>query len=385
MGKRIVVAAMLLGSWGGIQGLPPQTPVHVKRVPEGGIQPQAVVDPSGTLHLIFFQGDPAHGDIYYVRSRDGTTFSSPLRVNSQPGSAVGAGTVRGPQLSVEPSGRPHVCWMGSRQALPRAPGGATPLLYARLNEQQTAFEEQRNLIRERTGLDGGLSIAAGPHGRVWVVWHAPPEEEGTEGDRQVWVSRSQDAGQSFETEQAVWDVPTGACGCCGMRALADSAGQVYLVYRSARDQVHRDMYLLNSPLGTLPFRGHKLDSWRVNYCVMSTASLSPAPGGVQVAWETEGQIYTASFDTATQQLSRPVPMPGSGGGRKHPSVAAGEAEVLVAWVEGSSWGKGGSLAWQLFGSGGRVREGQGGFRPGVPPWGLPAVVFRPNQGFVIFY
>ena len=41
--------------------------------PNGGIQPQAVVDDAGVVHLIYFNGDPAGGDLFYVRSKPGTT------------------------------------------------------------------------------------------------------------------------------------------------------------------------------------------------------------------------------------------------------------------------------------------------------------------------
>jgi hypothetical protein len=32
-----------------------------------GIQPQVAADARGTLHVVFVKGDPAAGDIYYVR------------------------------------------------------------------------------------------------------------------------------------------------------------------------------------------------------------------------------------------------------------------------------------------------------------------------------
>src|SRR5438309_1030100 len=75
-----------------------QDRVAVIATPEGGIQPQAVADDAGVVHLIYFQGDPGGGDLFYVRSKPGTTeFSKPIRVNSQPGSAVAIGTIRGGQ------------------------------------------------------------------------------------------------------------------------------------------------------------------------------------------------------------------------------------------------------------------------------------------------
>jgi len=67
----------------------PET-VTLRRVPEGGIQPQVAVDRMGNLHMVYYKGDPGHGDLYYVRSRDGgVSFSAPLRVNSIVDSAIG--------------------------------------------------------------------------------------------------------------------------------------------------------------------------------------------------------------------------------------------------------------------------------------------------------
>ncbi len=44
--------------------------VHVIRVPNGGIQPQDAFDSKATLHMIYFRGDPSHGDIFYVHSSE---------------------------------------------------------------------------------------------------------------------------------------------------------------------------------------------------------------------------------------------------------------------------------------------------------------------------
>ena len=59
------------------------------RTPNDGIQPQAVVDHDGTLHLIYLKGSPDAGDIYYVRRSPGEgSFSKPIQVNSQHKSAM---------------------------------------------------------------------------------------------------------------------------------------------------------------------------------------------------------------------------------------------------------------------------------------------------------
>src|SRR4051794_16953908 len=74
----------------------PAEKVTLLRTPGKGIQPQTVLDDKGVLHLIYFSGVDGAGDIFYVRSENaGGAFSKPLRVNSQPGSAIAIGNIRG--------------------------------------------------------------------------------------------------------------------------------------------------------------------------------------------------------------------------------------------------------------------------------------------------
>ena len=56
---------------------------------------------------------------------------------------------------------------------------------------------------------------------------------GEEGKRRDWIARPDDDGRPFEPERAVFDEPTGACGCCGLGALADHKNRVYVLFRSA--------------------------------------------------------------------------------------------------------------------------------------------------------
>jgi hypothetical protein len=63
--------------------------VKLLRTPNGGLQPQVALDERGVLHMVYFTGEPQGGDIYYVRRDEGKNeFTSPLRVNSEPGSAI---------------------------------------------------------------------------------------------------------------------------------------------------------------------------------------------------------------------------------------------------------------------------------------------------------
>lgn len=346
--------------------------VTLIKTPEGGLQPQAVVDSTGVLHLVFFKGNPEAGDLFYVRQKSGERgFSHPIRVNSQPGSAITVGTIRGAQIALGKDRRIHVVWNGSGKAQPKtlgpqglaplmdSPNSGSPMLYTYLNDTGTAFEPQRNLMRRTLGLDGGGTIASDLAGNVYVAWHAvglsrgarprAPTEFLDEVHRRVWIAHSGDNGKTFS-----WEVPAssnlkGACACCGMRGLVDGRGTLYLLYRSATERIHRDTYLLVSQDKGRSFKSFQLHPWEINACPMSSFALAQEPKEVLAAWETKGQIYFTRIQPETLRISRPISLPGPGGNRKHPAIAVNNREeFILVWTEGTGWGRGGDLVWQVF-------------------------------------
>ncbi|MGH9578776.1 MAG: hypothetical protein ACRD3R_15160, partial [Terriglobales bacterium] len=67
--RKAPMKAMLLAL--GLASLATAATVQLERVPDGGIQPQALVDERGAVHLIYFKGEPGAGDVYYVRRAAG--------------------------------------------------------------------------------------------------------------------------------------------------------------------------------------------------------------------------------------------------------------------------------------------------------------------------
>ncbi len=353
------------------------------RLPDGGIQPQVAVDRDAGVHAVYFKGEPAAGDLFYTRLDAAGSWTPAVRVNSQAGSAIATGNVRGARMAIGRNRRIHVAWNGSKDAAPAAPGGATPMLYTRSNVSGTAFEPQRNVVQVATGLDGGGAVAADSQGRVFVAWHAGGPESTGEGDRRVWIAASSDEGASFAREEPVSPRPTGACGCCGMAGLVDRRGDVYLLYRSARDVVHRDTYLLISDDGGRRFGSTRLQEWNIGACPMSTFALAEGPGGVRAAWETGGQVQFARVDAGA--VGAAIEAPGPIRTRRHPVLAvSARGDVLLAWTEGMSWQRGGSVAWQVFDTAGRP-VGESGRAPGVPTWSLVAAYAGRDGVFRIVY
>jgi hypothetical protein len=361
------------------------TDVTVLRLPDSGIQPQVAVDANGDVDVLYFKGDAAHGDLFYARVDSQGRLSRPLQVNSRPGSATATGTMRGGHLAIGRNGRVSVAWHGSGQAVPKAVGDETPVLYARMNDAGTSFELERNVVQTRlTGLDGG-TVAADTRGNVYVAWHAFKPGLRGEADRRVWVAGSTDDGRTFSVESAASEASTGACGCCAVGAFADRRGTLYILYRAATDTVHRDTYLLTSRDTGASFTTEKLQDWNIGACPMSTYTLGEGGGGVFAAWETDGQVQWVRIDPLNGRRSSIVSPAGSLKNRKHPVLAANaQGETLLAWTEGTAWNKGGGLAWQLFDKAGRPIGDQGRAQ-GVPTWSMAAAFARRDGGFSIIY
>ncbi|MBI1832454.1 MAG: hypothetical protein HYR84_13505 [Planctomycetes bacterium] len=360
-----------------------QADVVLVKTPNRGIQPQTVVDAKGNLHLLYYSGDPGNGNLMYVRRDAGkTAFSEPIQVNSQDGSAVAVGTIRGGHLAVGKNGRVHAAWNGSGKAEPKNPIQGMPMMYARMNDKGTAFEPQRNLMTKSAILDGGGTLAADAQGNVFVAWHGLDAKlEKGEGNRKVWISTSNDEGKTFAAEKPAWDEPTGACGCCGMRGFADLKGNVFFLYRAASQQVNRGMYVLKSSDHGKVFSGQQLDNWKIDHCPMSSEAFAEGPNGIVAAWDTDGQVYFAN----PADKRGPMAAPGKGAIRKHPALAFNKkGDMILVWTEGTGWMRGGALAWQVYDK--NMQPMDSGRRPGaIPVWGLPAVTAEADGSFTIFH
>ena len=334
--------------------------VTLLRIPEGGIQPQAVVDKSGSIHLVYFKGAARAGDLFYVsKGANDSDFSKPLRVNSKSSNAIAVGTIRGAQIALGKDGRIHVAWNSAN---------GKEMLYTRLNNG--AFEPERNVMTWTGGLDGGGSVAADEKGNVYVTWHgSAPDNNRGEAGRAVFVAKSQDEGTTFAKEVRANKNDSGVCGCCGMKALAYADG-LYMLYRAATKITNRDMILV-LPDGT----ERTVSKWNIGSCPMSAAAIINGRNGVLAGWELGKQI---AFTVGEEIIS-----PSSDGKRKHPSIAENSfATILLAWTENTGWERGGSLAWQLFKDKKPVGEIQR--KDGIPVWSMAAAVAVGEQFYIIY-
>jgi hypothetical protein len=360
--------------------------VTLVRLPDGGIQPQALTDEHGVAHVVYFQGTPGAGDLMYAR-HDGAAFSAPIRVNSIPGSAIASGSVRGARVALGRGGRVHVSWNGSIRVGDEG-SKRIPMWYARLDSGARAFEPQRDVSVVTEHIDGGGGVAADRAGNVWVAWHAQGKEPG-EAHRTIYIARSRDDGTTFGAAQPL-PLATGVCGCCGMQAFSSQMGRIDLLYRAATDGIHRDAISATTSDADHPdvFTMRLPEGrWELRQCPMSTFAFgADREGGLTAAWQTGAQIYMMGIaGRGPTMIKRPIAMTGSGTNRKHPSAAINAAGIhLVAWTEGTAWNRGGTVAWELFGTDGKPLAARADAGV-VPTWGLVAAAARRDGSFVIFH
>src|SRR5262249_12309413 len=201
-----------------------------------------------------------------------------------------------------------------------------------------------------------------------------------EAGRAVFVARSVDDGKTFGPERLATPKPTGACGCCGMKAYADTEGNVFALYRGALEMTNRNEILLMSRNHGESFEVVYEHPWKISSCPMSSAFLSEAKAGVLAAAETHDRVFFVRVDTKSGKITPPVSPETKA---KHPVVIANSGgEVLLAWTEGTGWAKGGSVVWQLYGPDGKPTS-ESGRVEGVPVWSLAAAYAKPGGDFVI--
>ena len=363
-------AAVLAAGWLAVDFLG-RPDVEVARIPEGGRMPRAVIDAAGAVHVIYFEGVMSGGDLLHVaRGAAGSGWTDPVRVNSDRKSAIGMGPMDGGHVALDGAGRLHAVWFQTNPAR---------IFYARSAPGGAAFEPQRTLWQEDDRLEAAPSVAAAGDGRVYVFWHAGA---GQDADRAVYMTASDDAGDTFGPARRVSKAGEGACGCCSMASLAGGSGAVHVSYRSARENVRRDQRLLVSHDAGRTFEDRPIDEWEIGACPVTTTTLSTAPGAPRVAWETAGRVYYAPVD----RLDAPVEPDGEiRFRRKNPVVAVNSrGDTLLAWGDGSGLRAGGTLHWRLFDASGRAL-GEQANGTSVPSGSAPWAVVKPDDSFLLLF
>ena len=292
----------------------------VVSTPNGGAVPDAEVAADGAVHLAYVKDH----DVFYVKSADsGATWSVPLAVNSEHGTAHPPNTFRGPDIVWnEMQSAVHVAWYpGNPYVGVKTEGGVR---YARLLKGAAAFEAERNL----SGIPSdNISLAVDRTGNATVVW----------GERGFFTQSSGDGGAHWTKPEPL--TIADACECCGTRSMFLPDGAFALAYRSKAEN-QRDMFLAVRRKGAWTQQRASGTPWNINACPMSGTSLSLTKNGAVMGIETKGAISWAEFGATGAKVRETIVRGASG---KYPiALRAADGTTLVSWKDGTT------LRWQIF-------------------------------------
>lgn len=308
---------------------PAKPTVNVVPAPAKCLVPDGVVDPKGVLHMVY--GLEHHA--YYVRSTNhGGAFTAPVKVNTTGLVETKMGE-RGPKLAVGNDGVVHVVWMDEW-----APGVKTFVRYSRSRDTGKFFEALKSLS-SLSGIDG-VTVTADGQGNVVAFWHvmADPKPE-VKAATWLHTARSTDNGATFGGDEKVviTNLSGLACSMCMMRARAGADGNVYLAFRSAKDNI-RDFYVLKGRITENRFAAVRVneDNWKIDFCPMCGPELTFAANGQSLcAFMSRKKVYWAISDSEVSAFRLHVATPAHEDNEIYPTAVSNRrGDVLLVWQVG---------------------------------------------------
>lgn len=271
-------------------------------------QPQAAVASDGKVYVTFGAGET----IYCCVSKDqGQTFEKSVEIAHVPKLALGKR--RGPRIAAT----------GEFAVITAISHATGDLLSWRSTDGgrtwsgPVTISDQPGVARE-----GLHAMACGPRGELYCVWLDLRDGK----QMAIAGASSSDGGQTWGANQSIYHSPSGAvCPCCHPSAVFDASGRLFVMWRNSLDG-NRDMYLSTSTDAGQTFStAAKLGTgaWKLDACPMDGGSLAAINGSATTIWRRDRQVFTAvSQDNGEQKL---------GSGEQPWATAASDGAYLV-WL-----------------------------------------------------
>ena len=292
-------------------------PVRVSSGDADAAEPAIAASPDGTVFVVWVNHGPkSQADVMIARfTGDGKMQGSPVRVNTQPGTAT---AWRGdpPTVAIAPDQTVLVGWTARVES---ESGHATDIYLSSSKDHGQTFGAPVKVNDDPKPADHGMhSLTIAKDGRIYVAWLdernvAPlPMKDmkmdmksggnHTESNREVFVASSTDAGRSFTKNQRV---ATNVCPCCKTALATTPDSRLYISWRQVLPGDFRHIAVASSPDHGQTFTPPKIvsdDQWVLAGCPVSGATLFAGnDGSLQVLWYSEGNNgETGLYSSATK-------------------------------------------------------------------------------------
>ncbi|HYP06213.1 MAG TPA: exo-alpha-sialidase [Bryobacteraceae bacterium] len=275
-------------------------------------QPQLAVD-GKTVALTYGVGN----SVFFSRSDTaGRSFSAPVRVGD--GVYLALGNHRGPRVAMVGDAVVVTAITGAVRGKDGDVVSWRSVDGGRTWSAPTPVSGVPAAARE--GLHG---MAAGPGGRVWVVWL-----DLRDGAMRLYGALSKDAGKTWEQDREIYASPDGhICECCHPTPAIGAKGELYVMWRNWLGG-SRDMYRAVSQDGKV-WDVKKLGqgTWPLNACPMDGGGLGlDRQDRLHSAWRRDGVIYRTTSDGKEVAIGK----------GKNAALAMAASGPVVAWQDGPS-------------------------------------------------
>jgi hypothetical protein len=299
-------------------------------------------------------------DIYVAVSADaGTTFATPVRVNTAPASVSGE---QGPRIALsQPNGTPvvTVLWVSAAE-------GGRRLLTSESTDGGKTFAEPMTLPgSDAPGMRGWQALGSDGGHALTAVWldhrrHVAPAPAASGSHQHVHAGTNvaeadtAAAGVAFaqlsdlyvaplDGSRPAMPVAAGVCYCCKTAVAYGPGGEVFVAWRHVYEGNMRDIALAVSRDGGRTFTGPvrvSEDRWSIAGCPDDGPAMAVDDGDrVHLVWptvttdaagtQTKAVFYAMSSDGRT--FSPRVRLSGDRPAN-HPQIAlAGDGRIAVAW------------------------------------------------------
>lgn len=259
-----------------------------------------------TVHAVWGRGDSI---LYAFSSNGGKTFSAPELVDILP--RLFSFAMRGPQVSAISGGACIIAGTQSGNLVAYRKTGTGPWRKtARVNDVDTTAKE------------GFLDLGGDGSGNLFAAWL--DIRQGRHNN--IVGARSTDGGKTWSANRLLYQSPGGhVCECC-KPSVAVQGRRVGVMFRNWVDG-NRDLWLLRSSNGGQSFAAaEKLgkSSWKLEGCPMDGGGLAfDSKGGLRTVWRRRDSVFAAVPGNAEILLGK---------GRSC-TLATVDNGAAYAWVE----------------------------------------------------
>ena len=337
------IAAFVLMSAMAIAAAPP-SPTITLAVPNRTNSTPWIASTGSFVAVAWGAAAPGKGDIFIAVSRNGgTSFSSPVRVNSVDGDARISGEIAPRVALMKQSSASEplitVTW--------NAKDGTTQIRTARSRDGGRTFVEEMNLQTKGAIGDRGWQASTldsrGTLHTVWLDHRVMAADKGSGGHEHDGVAMAQKSGLYYAADGLPErELFKGVCYCCKTAIATGPKGEIYAAWRHVFAGNMRDMGFTMSRDGGKTFSPLvrvNQDGWSIAGCPDDGPAMAVDSNGVvHLVWPTvkdEQGVILYAKSTDGRAFSTPVRVPTLGGPKpSHPQIAiSGSGKIFVAWDE----------------------------------------------------